>query len=468
MAGHDDRARLRRRLTFVGVVIFFGGVAIAFRAVLLPFVVGAFMTFVMEPVVSRLAARRIRRKPVPRWVAVLTVYFTFFVMLGLAGAYIGPKIGQEAQKLVDDAPRFFQRVKREWIPEVNEFLRGLRRRFTSESRPRDVPAGPWRGEFQQVASRAWEAVRRRPPRARDQVPALVARPQPGGGFAIQIRGVAVELTDLGQGRYQVQLQPPEDVVPEPEEEEIDVEKAISARLRSWVDSLGARVVDYVTVGQSVVTGIAGGLGLIALTFVIAAFLSIDLQAIHRFFRSLVPRGWADDYDELISDLEEGLAGVIRGQLVICLINGMLTAIGLYFLGVPYAGIWSLLAAAMSLIPIFGTVLSSAPMIGVSLFTTQPVGVLGLHGIGLALAVLAWILLIHFMEANILEPKIVGKHARIHPVLILFALLAGQHLYGIAGLVFAVPALSIVQTFFLFFKDRLYGERPPPPPETAEG
>jgi predicted PurR-regulated permease PerM len=267
----------------------------------------------------------------------------------------------------------------------------------------------------------------------------------------------VELREVGKGRYRVLLHEPERPWRKETGPEIDIEKTLEEKLHGFVDGFGARISDLITTGKDLVVGFFSGLGLIALTFVIAAFISIDLEAVDRFALSLVPRGMQPDYEELKGHLDQGLSGVIRGQLLICLINGMLTAIGLYFLGVPYAGIWSILAAAMSLIPIFGTILSSAPMIGVSLFTIEPMGVIGLHGFGLALAVLAWILVIHFIEANILEPKIVGKHARIHPVLILFALLAGQYVFGIVGLIFAVPVLSIVQTFFLFFKRKLYGD-----------
>ena len=130
---------------------------------------------------------------------------------------------------------------------------------------------------------------------------------------------------------------------------------------------------------------------------------------------------------------------------------------LYTLGVPYAGIWSLVAGTMSLIPIFGTILSSAPMIGVSIFTTEPSGLLGLSGFTLAFATLGWIVIIHFIETSILEPKIIGKHAKIHPVLVLFALLAGEHFFGVPGLIFAVPVLSVVQTLFMFLKEKLFEE-----------
>jgi hypothetical protein len=86
--------------------------------------------------------------------------------------------------------------------------------------------------------------------------------------------------------------------------------------------------------------------------------------------------------------------------------------------------------------------------------------------------------IHQIEANFLNPKIMGEAARVHPVLVIFALLTGEHLAGIVGALLAVPMLSICQTLFLQLRERflgvprgpssfppvaLRGDRPPPEP-----
>ena len=111
---------------------------------------------------------------------------------------------------------------------------------------------------------------------------------------------------------------------------------------------------------------------------------------------------------------------------------------------------------LSIIPIFGAILSSVPAVLVAL--TQD--------IGLALLVLAWIVGIHQLEANVLNPKIMGDSARVHPVLVVFALLAGEHIAGIVGALLAVPVLSITQTLFLYLRERFLGvprNRSFPPP-----
>jgi predicted PurR-regulated permease PerM len=62
-------------------------------------------------------------------------------------------------------------------------------------------------------------------------------------------------------------------------------------------------------------------------------------------------------------------------------------------------------------------------------------------------------LIHLCEANFFNPKILGSAAKIHPVLVIFSLLAGEQSFGLVGALFAVPVASIVQTLFLFFRKR---------------
>jgi predicted PurR-regulated permease PerM len=78
----------------------------------------------------------------------------------------------------------------------------------------------------------------------------------------------------------------------------------------------------------------------------------------------------------------------------------------------------------------------------------------------AFAMLCWILLIHFIEGNILNPKIIGKSAEIHPVLVILALMAGQQAYGIFGALIAVPLFSILQTSFIFIREIVFAEGSP--------
>src|SRR5262249_43610524 len=120
-----------------------------------------------------------------------------------------------------------------------------------------------------------------------------------------------------------------------------------------------------------------------------------------------------------------------------------------------------IAATMSLIPIFGSILSSIPIVAVALISS------GHFDLKMGLLVLGWIILIHLFEANLFNPKIMGNAAKIHPVLVVFALIAGEHSYGLVGALFAVPVASIIQTIFVYYRRRpkppTTGTAAPPPP-----
>jgi predicted PurR-regulated permease PerM len=186
---------------------------------------------------------------------------------------------------------------------------------------------------------------------------------------------------------------------------------------------------------------------LVLVLMLTAFIVVDRARISAFFASLPPPHLRSQYDTLISYVDRGLAGVIRGQLLICVVNGILTWIGLWILGIRYAGPLALLAGVFSLIPVFGTIASSIPIVLVSVATG---GVMG------GVYALAWITLIHLLEANIFNPLIMGTSAEMHPVVIVFALLAGEHAFGVWGALLAVPTASIIQACFKYYRHEVEG------------
>src|SRR5207249_1657925 len=108
----------------------------------------------------------------------------------------------------------------------------------------------------------------------------------------------------------------------------------------------------------------------------------------------------------------------------------------------------LVAGAMSFIPVFGSILSSVPIVTVAMASGE-----GGLSLSTGLAVLGWILGIHFLEANVFNPKIIGTAARMHPVVVVFALLVGEETGGLLGALLAVPVASMVQAVFLFYLGR---------------
>ena len=108
----------------------------------------------------------------------------------------------------------------------------------------------------------------------------------------------------------------------------------------------------------------------------------------------------------------------------------------------------MLAGTFSFIPVFGSILSSVPIVAVAL-ASGPTGFSLSKGLGM----LGWIVGIHLLEANLLNPKIIGTAAKMHPVVVVFALLVGEESGGLIGALLAVPVASIVQAIFLYFRRR---------------
>jgi predicted PurR-regulated permease PerM len=217
--------------------------------------------------------------------------------------------------------------------------------------------------------------------------------------------------------------------------------------------------ELINIGRRVVTAISSGIFTLFMTLMLAGYMMLSQERIFAFFRELWSPSSRPSFDRFVERLDRGLAGVVRGQLLICLVNGVLSAIGFSLFGLKYWPILALVAAVMSLIPIFGSILSSVPAVAIGL-TQSP---------ATAVEVLAWIVGIHQLEANFLNPKIIGDTAKIHPVLVVFSLIVGEHFFQLAGALFAVPCMSVAQTIFLHFRESTMGipavhpSVPPPGP-----
>ena len=221
---------------------------------------------------------------------------------------------------------------------------------------------------------------------------------------------------------------------------LDLERGLDGLIEEMVKSSNKRISSLISFAQQLVVGVIQAFVKLILTLMVAAFITIDLHGVMGFFRSLIPSEHRPSYDDLLVELDRGLGGVVRGQLMICLVNGVLTYIGLVILDIKFSLLLAVVAGVLSLIPIFGTILSSIPIVLFGLTDGLMTGVFAL----------LWILGIHFVEANILNPKIIGTSAHIHPVIVIFALLAGESAFGLVGALLAVPTASILLTFFKFF------------------
>jgi predicted PurR-regulated permease PerM len=253
-----------------------------------------------------------------------------------------------------------------------------------------------------------------------------------------------EFRQVGKGVFQLSPRP------RPKEQGTMGPDDIRLAIRDTVDSAaneftGELVVGLVATIRGLFKLLSQGLIGLIVTFMVGAFIMLDFREIKGFFWGLVPLRYEKHFAELLDRLDEGLAGAIRGQLLICLVNGVLSAIGLIIFVPEYWVVLAVLATVMSLVPIFGTIMSTIPACLLTLSSS---------GMGAALGIFFWILGIHFIEANILNPKIIGHHARINPVVVVFVLIAGEFAFGIKGVVLAVPITAVVIALGQFIYARI--------------
>jgi len=192
--------------------------------------------------------------------------------------------------------------------------------------------------------------------------------------------------------------------------------------------------------QSLIAGFFSTLTSFIVVFIFTAFVLIDLPKFKDVVLNLIPENSREGAIQLGFSINKDLNGTIRGQLIICVINGILTTLGLIILQIKYAVTIGLIAGVLSFIPIFGTIFSTVPAVLIAL-TQSPLA---------AVQVIVLIVMIHLLEANLLNPKIMGTSVELHPAIIIFAIFIGEHLFGIAGLLLGVPVIAIVRSIVVYF------------------
>jgi len=415
-----------------GFALFCVLVVYIFREVALPFLFAILVAYILAPLVARMSRLNIAPgRHLPRWVAVIVLYVFILTGLGWFIGYFVPKLSGDFASVFREAPKLFAKVNKEWLPKVGAWIDV---RFGGEQQDGGDDSGRLADEPQA-------------PRA------IVVEPLAGGRYRIDLENVNLEVRPLENGKFLI-APPVQDVVDADGggKWERAIKQWLATRLKS-TEGETRRVFEY---AQKFIGGVFFGIGRLFLVLMVAAFILIDLDRIQGFLRSLVPERYQVDYDRIYVGIDRGLSGVIRGQLVICLINGLFTYIGLLIFHVKYPLLLAAIAATMSLIPIFGSILSSFPIVADALISS------GSFDLRKGIGMLAWIIGIHLIEANLLNPKIMGNAAKIHPVLVVFALIAGEHSYGLVGALFAVPVASIIQTIFIYYRRR---PKPPAPGTT---
>lgn len=208
---------------------------------------------------------------------------------------------------------------------------------------------------------------------------------------------------------------------------------------------------------------------VGLSLVLALFITFDVPRLRRAFFRLEQTRLRHFYREIAPSLVSFgrlMGRAFQAQAVIALANSLLTYLAIHFLGIQNDLLLTAVVFVCSFIPVLGVVISSVPIAIVAL--TQPDG-----GFTLALQAILAIIVVHFIEASFLNPKIVGDMLHLHPVLVLAVLAIGEHFFGVWGLLLAVPITVYVIRHVILdeqvpeLRPTQSGYWPRPPIEPAE-
>jgi predicted PurR-regulated permease PerM len=215
----------------------------------------------------------------------------------------------------------------------------------------------------------------------------------------------------------------------------DIEKYTS-KVLNWAEGAGLAAIELLFSGVLVV--------------VVSIYMLLDMPRLAQGVERRFPAHPGSE--PLLLRIEHALLNYVRGQLLVSLIIGTTAGLGLWVLGVTgvvpnvdqYALLFGAWVAVAELIPYVGPWLGAVPPVLYAL-VVHPIS---------ALWVVLLFLGIHQIEGHIVVPKLMGNALRLHPLLVIFGLLAGGEVYGLPGVLVALPLLAAARTIWDFFSERI--------------
>ncbi|EJT6774195.1 AI-2E family transporter [Listeria innocua] len=241
----------------------------------------------------------------------------------------------------------------------------------------------------------------------------------------------------------------------------DIMKTLSTKgtsvINSAITSIGSIVGTVTEVVLAIVT-----------TPLVLFYLLKDGKKLPDFLLKMLPVNGRAHTRQVLGEANHQISSYIRGQIIVSLCIGILLFIGYLIIGLPYALTLAIIAACTSIVPYLGPAIAITPAIIIAIVTSPWL---------LIKLIIVWCV-VQLLEGKFISPQVMGKTLKVHPITILFVILVAGNLFGILGVIFAVPGYAVlkvvVKHVFIWFKrvSGLYGEQPESeyvvtPPEEKE-
>ena len=200
-------------------------------------------------------------------------------------------------------------------------------------------------------------------------------------------------------------------------------------------------------GRVTASGMAflGFIGTLALIPVVAFYLMRDWDIALRRVRELLPRAWVNRVVLMARECDEVLSAFLRGQLLVMLALGVIYAVGLQLIGLELGLLLGILSGLASVVPYLG--------FAVGIVASSIAAVMQFHD----WVPLLWVLLVYvigqLLEGTVLTPQLVGDRIGLHPVAVIFAVMAGGQLFGFVGVLLSLPVAAVIMVLLRHMHER---------------
>ena len=325
-----------RLLAWLAIILAIGGVVYLLSPILAPFLAGAILAYMLNPLVARIARSRVRRT-----IAVVCVLFLVLLAVVALLLIVLPLFSRELRLLSEKLPEFINWLNQVLVPWLSRNL-GIQMQFDF-------------GAMRQMATKALQTNQ-------DLLLGLLGSLQIGG---MALVGVLVNL--------------------------LLIPVVLFYLLRDW-DSIVAKLDEF------------------------------------------LPRKQAPTIRRLAREVDDVLAAFVRGQVMVCLVMAIYYATVLSLIGLDFGLLVGAVSGMITFIPFIGAIVAFVLSMGIGLVQFLPnpwplAGILGMYVVA------------QVVEGNVLTPKLVGDRVGLHPVWVIFAMLAGGSLFGFVGVLLALPVAA---------------------------
>ncbi len=193
-----------------------------------------------------------------------------------------------------------------------------------------------------------------------------------------------------------------------------------------------------------ISSLFSGFGVFILGLIIGFFLIVNFDSSSKLF-NFVPKRFRDTTIELLDDVNGSLRSYVKGAVLDCSVIFVLSSLAFWLVGLKAPMLFGLFCGLTNIIPYAGPYIGGAPAVVVGLTQNPTIGIL----------VLLSVAIIQFLEGNFLQPIIMSKTTKLHPVTIMLGLLIFGYFFGIVGMLLSTPIIAALKTVFKFYDDK-YG------------